>query len=63
MLLHHYVFNLLYDLKLPQLEATKIRVDNKSTIELAKNPVHYERSKHIDVQYHFIQEHVKEREV
>jgi Reverse transcriptase (RNA-dependent DNA polymerase) len=55
--------NLLYDLKLPQLEATEIRVDNKSAIELAKNPVHHERSKHIDVRYHSIREHIKEKEV
>lgn len=52
--------NLLYKLKLQQYEATKIRVDNKSTIELAKNPMHHERSKHIDDRFHFIQEHVKE---
>jgi uncharacterized protein YwlG (UPF0340 family) len=55
--------NLLYDLKLPQLEATEIRVDNKSAIELAKNPVHHERSKHIDVCCHSIREHVKEKKV
>jgi hypothetical protein len=55
--------NLLYDLKLPQLETTEIRVDNKSTIELAKNPVHHERSKYIDVRYHSIQEQIKEKKV
>ena len=42
-----------------QHEATEIRVDNKSAIELAKNPVHHERSKHIDVRFHFIREQVK----
>ena len=42
-----------------QHEATEIRVDNKSAIELAKNPVHHERSKHIDVRFHFIREKVK----
>jgi hypothetical protein len=38
-------------------------VDNKSAIGLAKNPVHHERSKHIDVRYHSIREHIKEKEV
>jgi hypothetical protein len=38
-------------------------VDNKSAIELAKNPVHHERSKHIDVRFHFIREHVKNGDV
>jgi hypothetical protein len=53
----------LYDLNLPQLEAIKIRVDNKSAIKLIKNHVHHERSKHIDVHYHSIQEHIKEKKV
>jgi Reverse transcriptase (RNA-dependent DNA polymerase) len=55
--------NLLYDLKLPQLKATEIRVDNKSAIELTKNPAHHERNKHIDVRYHSIREHIKEKKV
>ena len=55
--------NLLRELKLPQHEATEIRVDNKSAIELAKNPVHHERSKHIDVRFHYIREHVKKKDV
>jgi hypothetical protein len=44
-------------------KATGIRVDNKSAIELAKNPVHHERSKHIDVRFHFIREYVKNDDV
>jgi len=40
-----------------------IWVDNKSAIELTKNLINHERSKHIDVQFHFIQEQVKEGNV
>ena len=40
-----------------------IQVDNKSAIELAKNPVNHERSKHINVRFHFIGDHVKEGSV
>lgn len=54
---------LLDQIEQEQLEATEIRVDNKSAIELAKNPVHHERSKHIDVRYHFIRNSVKEGKV
>jgi hypothetical protein len=33
-------------------------------IELAKNPVHHERSKHIDVRrFHSIREHIKDGEI
>jgi hypothetical protein len=33
-----------------------IRIDNKSAISLVRNPVHHDRSKHIDVRFHFLQE-------
>jgi hypothetical protein len=53
----------LQELKCPQLESIEIQVDNKSAIELAKNPVHHERSKHIDVMFYSIREHIKDGEV
>jgi hypothetical protein len=34
--------------------AVELRVDNKSALALAKNPVFHKRSKHIQVRYHFI---------
>jgi hypothetical protein len=55
--------NLLSKMELKQLGATVIQVDNKSAIELAKNPVNHERSKHIDVRFYFIRDHVKEGSV
>ena len=33
-----------------------IRTDSQSAIALAYNPEHYTRTKHIDIQYHFIRE-------
>lgn len=36
-------------------------IDNRSAIDLAKNPVFHGRSKHIDVRYHFIRECVEQR--
>jgi hypothetical protein len=47
------------DLQQKHNKATQIFVDNKSTIAFAKNPVHYERSKHIDTQFHFLRKHKK----
>ncbi|GJQ99116.1 zinc finger, CCHC-type containing protein [Tanacetum coccineum] len=38
-------------------------VDNKSAIELIKNPVFHGRSKHIDLRYHFIRECVERGDV
>ena len=55
--------NLLSEMELKQRGATVIQVDNKSAIELAKNLVTHERSKHIDARFHFIRDHVKEGNV
>ena len=46
--------NLLKGLQMLQDEATKIFVDNKSTLALVKNPIFHDQSKHIDTRYHFI---------
>jgi hypothetical protein len=37
----------------------RLKVDNQSAISLSKNPVYHERSKHIDVRYHFVRECVE----
>ena len=34
-------------------------MDNKSAMSLCKNPVFHERSKHIDIKYHYIRECVE----
>lgn len=36
-----------------------IHVDNQGTINLAKNPVNHQRSKHIDIKYHFIRSEIQ----
>jgi hypothetical protein len=41
----------------------KLRVDNMSAIALSKNPVHHDRSKHIDVKYHFLRECIEDGKV
>jgi len=55
--------NILSKFEHKQENGTVVQVDNKSVIELAKNSVNYERSKHIDVHFHFIWERVKEENV
>jgi hypothetical protein len=46
-----------------QTPKVKLLVDNKSAIALSKNPVHHDRSKHIDTRYHFIRDCVERGEV
>ena len=38
------------------IECQNIYTDSNSAIELAKNPIYYARTKHIDIQYHYIRE-------
>ncbi|KAL5816417.1 hypothetical protein ACOSQ3_024795 [Xanthoceras sorbifolium] len=58
-----WIRNVLEYLGFPQVNPTEVYIDNRSAIALAKNPVFHERSKHIDTRYHFIREHVKNKEV
>ena len=36
-----------------------IKVDNQGAINLAKNPVNHQRSKHLDIKYHFIRSEIQ----
>jgi hypothetical protein len=37
-----------------------LKIDNKSAIQLSRNPVFHERNKHIDTRYHFMRQCVEE---
>jgi hypothetical protein len=41
----------------------KLLMDNKSAITLSRNPVHHDRSKHIDTKFHFIRECIEEGKI
>jgi hypothetical protein len=47
---------LLEDLMEKSYSTTTILIDNKSAIYLCKNPVFHDRSKHIEVRFHFIRQ-------
>jgi dihydroorotase len=38
-------------------------VDNKSVIQLSKNPVFHDRSNHIEVRFHFIRESIEKGKI
>jgi hypothetical protein len=44
-------------------EVVELKVDNKSALALARNPVYHERSKHIDLRYHFIRNYLADKTV
>ena len=51
---HLALKRLLKDLQEEVSNPTMIYCDNLSSIQLAKNPVFHERTKHIEVHYHFV---------
>jgi hypothetical protein len=51
--------SMLADLDEKQTEPTLLKNDNKGCVDIAKNPVHHNRTKHIDIKHHFVRENVK----
>ena len=45
------------------LRLTMIYCDNQSCIKLTENPVFHDKSKHIEIRYHFIRDYVQKRVV
>jgi hypothetical protein len=50
---------LLSDLFSAELEPTVIHCDNQSCIKLSENPVFHDRSKHIEMRYHYVRDMVQ----
>jgi len=46
------------EIRFPQTTPTLLHADNTSAIQIATNHVFHERTKHVEVNYHFIQEAV-----
>ena len=49
---------LLADLSLPYSHPMLLQYDNQSTLHIAVNPVFHVRTKHIEIGFHFIHEHL-----
>ncbi|CAN6686987.1 unnamed protein product [Malus baccata var. baccata] len=54
----NWVCQVLQDLSFPLLKTPAIFCDNKSAIALAFNPVFHARTKHVEIDYHYIREKV-----
>ena len=44
-------------------QVVRIDCDSQSAIFMAKNPTYHSKTKHIDVQYHFVRDMVEEKKV
>ena len=52
---------ILDELKIPFNGPMKLFCDNKATISIVHNPVHYNITKHVEVNHHFIKEKIKQK--
>jgi hypothetical protein len=58
-----WIRQLFNELGVPLRQPTVINEDNQSTIAIALDPVHHQRTKHIDTRVHFLRQHIKEKRV
>ena len=57
-----WLFNLFEQLGLTYTK-NPIWTDSQSAIALARNPEHHARTKHIDIQYHFVREALQDKKI
>eukprot|EP00965_Chrysotila_dentata_P050336 1667603-Pleurochrysis_carterae.AAC.1 len=58
-----YLRTLFAELGLQQSSPTPLSMDNKSAIDLAYNPEHHQRTKHIDRRHFFVREKVEAHDI
>lgn len=54
-----WIRNLLLEMHCPFTQATMVYCDNISAVYLSSNPVQYQRTKHIEIDIHFVREKVQ----
>ena len=55
-----WLIRVLLELRILVEKSMKMFCDNQATISIAKNPVHPDRTKHVEIDRHFIKEKVEE---
>jgi hypothetical protein len=45
------------------MKPTVLKCDNQSSIKLAHNPIYHVRTKHIEIQHHFVREKIHSKEI
>ena len=56
-----WLHGLLKELGFPKTTSTPLHTDNTSAIQIATNPIFHERTKHIEVDCHYIRDGLENR--
>jgi hypothetical protein len=58
-----WLHKLLVDVFDHEMDSTIIHCDNQSRVKLSENPVFHDKSKHIEIKYHYIRDMVQRKEL
>ena len=58
-----WLWSLTSELSIPYFGPTKLNVDNQGAIDYSINTINHGRTKHIDIQHHFVREKIISHEV
>ena len=55
-----WLSRLLHELSVPNVTPIPVKCDSQAAIYIAKNPVFHERTKHVEIDCHFVREKLQE---
>ena len=58
-----WLFNFLTEIGIPITKPLQVYSDSQSALALMRNPVYHERSKHIDMKFHYIRDEIRSKEM
>ncbi|KAK5785228.1 hypothetical protein PVK06_039791 [Gossypium arboreum] len=56
-----WIQRLMGELKVPYTRPMKMYCDNQLAVSIAHNPVHHDRTKHVEIDHHFIKKYTQEK--